>query len=118
MNTSTRVLFIESEYGDEIWTDAIPNLQFLVYEYSPIPLDSQVITDLCWYKPLQKFMPILNCNGLFATWEDVCKFKAAYDHAVLYDGIGDDTTSYICKVSEIISPKRRNPRKSATTFRS
>ena len=102
MNLSTRVLFVESDYEDEVWTDVLPNLQFLGYEYSPIPLDSQVMTDLCWYKPLQNFISQLNCNGLFETLEDVSKFKAAYDYAVLYDRIGDDTTSYICRISEVM----------------
>lgn len=102
MNLSTRVLFVESEYGDEIWNGVLPNMQFLGYEYSPIPLDSQVMTDFCWYKPLQNHISKLNCNGLFKTLEDVSAFKAAYDYAVLHDNIGDDTISYICKVSEVI----------------
>lgn len=102
MNLSTRVLFVESEYADEVWNGVLPNLQFLGYEYSPIPLDSQVMTDFCWYKPLQNYIPQLNCNGLFKTFEDVSNFKSSYDYAVLYDNIGDDTTSYICRVSEVI----------------
>lgn len=102
MNLSMRVLFVESEYGDEVWDDVLPQMQFLGYEYSPIPLDSQVVTDFCWYKPLQNHVSKLNGAGLFRTLEDVSEFKAAYDYAVLHDNIGDDTKSYICKVSEVI----------------
>ncbi len=97
-----RVLFIESEYTDEIWHDPIPQATFLGYEYCQIPFDSQIIADLDWYQPFHKFYPKLNRNGLFDSYEDVCEFKKTYDEAFENNEIGDDDpVAYICRISEV-----------------
>lgn len=98
----TRALFIESTYTDELWDGELPQINLLGYEYSPIPLDNQVVTDIDWYKPLHQFIPKLNCDGLFNSFEDVTSFKKVYDAAVDNGDIGDDIETYICRISEII----------------
>ena len=102
MNIGIRVLFVESEYCEEIWNAPLPKLSFLGYEYSPIPFDCQVITDMDWYTPLHSFFPMLNQNGLFDSHEDILLFKEAYDAAVLKGDIGDDMETFICKIYEVI----------------
>ncbi len=102
MDITIRALFVESEYTDEKWRGSLPKLNFIGYEYTPIPFDSQILTDFSWYEPLHVFFPQLNCNGLFDSIGDVLKFKNAYDVAVVNHDIGDDVEAYICKISEII----------------
>ena len=97
-----RALFIESTYTDEIWDGELPQSKFLGYEYSPIPWDNQVVTDIEWYAPLQHFIPKLNADGLFDSAKDVMRFKMEYDAATDKDGIGDGVEAYICRVSELI----------------
>ena len=98
-NIATRTLFIESSYSDEIYTDTLPRMKFIGYEYCPIPLDEQIITDFDWYPPLSRYHHKLNEYGLFDSPSDVSEFKTTYDQMCQNDGIGDDILdTYICKV--------------------
>ena len=102
MNIETRVLFIESDYSYEEWSEAIPETDFLGYEYCPIPIDDQIITDLDWYEPFLKFRDKLNENGLFNTYNEALEFKIAYDLAYDSKEIGDgEINAFICRVSEL-----------------
>lgn len=99
---SFRSLFIESQYSDEIWSSAIPQKTVLGYEYCSIPLDSQIITDLDWYKPLAPMQKKLNQFGLFRSLDDVLCFKDKYDDEWKKGNIGDgEMDTYILRVSLI-----------------
>lgn len=99
---SIRVLFCESTYKNEVFSDVIPKMNFLGYEYCPVPLDEQIITDLDCFEPLKQFKSKLNKFGLFDTIEDILLFKKAYDEFVFAEIIGDGLDcSYIFKVYEI-----------------
>lgn len=98
-NLGVRLLYIESDYPDEVCDYDFEDKKFLGYEYCEIPFDSQVITDFDWYEPLHKYYDLLNEYGLFNTLEDAEKFKEAYDDAFQKGYIGDgDMDTYICKV--------------------
>ena len=102
MNVPIRALFIESDYADEIWASALPKMEFMGYEYSPIPFDDQVSTDMEWYQPFFKFRNLLNEFGLFRSYEDAERFVKFYNEEFLARRIGDgEMDAYICKVSRI-----------------
>ena len=99
LNLGVRLLYVESDYPDEVCDYDFEDKKFLGYEYCEIPFDSQVITDFDWYEPLHKYYDLLNEYGLFNTLEDAEKFKEAYDDAFQKGYIGDgDMDTYICKV--------------------
>lgn len=98
-----RVLFIESEYSSEIWREDLPSMKFLGYEYCPIPVDEQVITDMDWYEPFSKYWEKLNKYGLFDTYADVIEFVKEYNQAIENEKIGDgEMDAYICRVSQVV----------------
>ena len=106
LHIKIRVLFIESNYSYEEWREPIPETVFLGYEYCPIPIDEQVITDLDWYPLFSKFWNKLNENGLFNTYDEALNFKKAYDLACENQEIGDgEIDAFICRVSEISAEK-------------
>lgn len=97
-----RVLFCESEYENEVFSENLPEMIFLGYEYCSVPLDEQIITDLDCFEPLKQFKSKLNKFGLFDTIEDILLFKKTYDEFVFAEIIGDGMEcSYIFKVYEI-----------------
>ena len=98
----TRILFVESDYTEEIWKEKLPKIKLLGYEYLEIPFDTQIITDLDWCELFHPFHAILNENGLFNSVEDAQKFKESYDKAFQEGIVGDgETDNYILKVYEI-----------------
>ena len=106
LNLGVRLLYIESDYPDEVCDYDFEDKKFLGYEYCEIPFDSQVITDFDWYEPLHKYYDLLNEYGLFNTVEDAEKFKAAYDDAFQKGYIGDgDMDTYIFKLYEVDAEK-------------
>lgn len=103
-NIDIRVLFVESEYSEEIWTDEIPELEFLGYEFCSVPLDNQIIIDLDWFEPLGEFKKLLNQNGLFKSYEDALMFQKAYEGYFNAGMIGDgEYEAYIFKVSRVLN---------------
>lgn len=99
---SIRVLFCESTYKNEVFSDSLPEMKFLGYEYCPIPLDEQIITDLDCFELFKIHKSKLNKFGLFNTFDDVLLFKKAYDEFVVNEIIGDGLEcSYIFKVYEV-----------------
>ena len=99
-----RALFIESDYTDEIWSGPLPDRRFLGYEYCPIPIDEQIITDMDWYRGFSKFWPKLNPYGLFDTYEEISQFVAEYNRAFSAHEVGDGPMdAYICRVSQVLS---------------
>lgn len=103
MQIKVRVLFIESEYADEVWQGEIPKKKFLGYEYCPIPIDEQIVTDMDWHKPFSDYWGKLNEYGLFELYEDVLEFAKEYNKVVEVGNIGDgEMEAYICRVSQVI----------------
>ena len=88
-NIPIRLLFIESDYSEEVWTGPEMPKNFLGYEYNTIPIDNQIITDISWYTPFSVFRKGLNSWGLFPTMDDALLFKSAYDRAMAQGEIGD-----------------------------
>lgn len=100
---SIRVLFCESTYKNEVFLDNIPEMNFLGYEYCPVPLDEQIITDLDCFEHLKLYKSKLNKFGLFDIFDDVLLFKKAYDEFVDNEIIGDGLEcSHIFKVYAVI----------------
>ena len=97
-----RVLFVKSNYADELWEGEFPISRFLGYEYCEIPFDSQIVTDFNWYTPLKAFHNSLNHFGLFDTIEKAEEFKKAYDAHMMKGMIGDgEMDAFICEVYEV-----------------
>lgn len=84
-----RLLFAQSDYSQEVWTGPDIPKQCIGFEYSPIPIDNQIIGDLYYYEPLAPFRKRLNSYGLFFTQEEAAQFKNAYDRAFAAGIIGD-----------------------------
>ncbi|MBO5098382.1 MAG: hypothetical protein J6B96_08735 [Agathobacter sp.] len=102
LEIDVRVLFVESEYCDEIWKEELPKMKFLGYEYCSIPIDEQIITDMDWYEPFSCCRKKLNEYGLFDLYEDVLEFVNVYNKAVNEGEVGDgEMDAYICKVFQI-----------------
>lgn len=103
LQIKVRALFIESGYSEEIWNDKLPKMKFLGYEYCPIPIDEQIITDMDWYKPFSEYWRKLNKYGLFDSYDKVVEFANEYNKAMNEGKIGDgEVDAYICRVSEIV----------------
>ena len=97
-----RLLLAESDYDQEVWRGPdIPKTP-IGFEYSPIPIDNQIITDLCWYAPLAPFQKRLNSHGLFFTEKEAAVFKNAYDEAFARGEVGDgDMETHIFCLYEV-----------------
>ena len=97
-----RLLFAQSDCDQEVWTGPDIPKQCIGFEYSPIPIDDQIIGDLCCVEPLAPFLKRLNSYGLFFTREEAAQFKNAYDRAFAAGEIGDgDMEAYIFCLYEV-----------------
>lgn len=97
-----RLLFAQSDYDQEVWTGPDIPKQCIGFEYSPIPIDNQIIGDLCCVVPLAPFLKRLNSYGLFFTQEEAAAFKDAYDRAFAAGEIGDgDMETHIFCLYEV-----------------
>lgn len=103
MELPVRALLVESDYDTEIWEGTLPPVRLLGYEYCPIPIDNQIVTDMDWYKPFAEYRSKLNEYGLFCTYEDIADFVNDYKKAMDADEIGDgEIDAFICRVSQVI----------------
>lgn len=94
-----RILFVESDYPCEIWKGRSFDTEFLGYEYCPMPIDEQIISDLDLCPYFENFRSILNNYGLFNTYNEALNFKRAYESALKQGIVGDgEADAYICKV--------------------
>lgn len=101
-NIETRVLMVESNYTEEKYLNTLSCATFIGYEYCPIPIDNQVITDLDWCSLLQEFKKGLNSYGLFSNYVDIYEFHEAYTNYCKIGSLGDGLDyAYICKVYEV-----------------
>ena len=104
MGIPIRSLFIESDYDMEIWQEPLPPMRFLGYEYSPMPLDVQIISDIEWHKPFETYRQLLNEHGLFSSYEHAVEFAKVYQSVAAMGEVGDGLEdAYICRVSEVES---------------
>ena len=104
LQIACRVLLIESDYAGEKWEGSLPNRKVLGYEYCPIPIDEQIITDMDWYRGFAKYWPKLNPYGLFDTYEEIARFVVEYNRAFTAHEVGDGPMdAYICRESQVLS---------------
>lgn len=103
MGIPIRSLFIESDYAMEIWQAPLPPMRFLGYEYSPLPLDVQIISDMEWYKPFEKYRTQLNEHGLFPSYACAAEFAKMYQSIAATGDVGDGLEdAFIFHVWEIV----------------
>ena len=97
-----RLLFAQSDYSQEVWTGPDVLKRCIGFEYSPVPIDNQIIGDLYYCEFLAPFLKRLNSHGLFFTREEAAAFKNAYDRAFAAGIIGDgDMETYIFCLYEV-----------------
>ena len=97
-----RLLFAESDYDQEVWTGPDVPKRCIGFEYSPVPIDNQIIGDLYCCEFLAPFLKRLNSYGLFFTQEEAAAFKNAYDWAFAAGIIGDgDMEAHIFCLYEV-----------------
>ena len=102
-NIPIRILFVESDYKEEIWNGPDLLMKFLGYEISPIPIDDVVVYDLQYSTKLREFRNRLNQYGLFTEWEQAVEFHKVYTELMHTGEVGDgETETIICKVFEVI----------------
>ena len=97
-----RLLFAQSDYSQEVWTGPDIPKRCIGFEYSPVPIDNQIIGDLYYCELLAPFLKRLNSHGLFFTQEEAAAFKNAYDQAFAAGEIGDgDMDTHIFCLYEV-----------------
>jgi hypothetical protein len=97
-----RLLFAQSDYSQEVWTGPDIPKRCIGFEYSPVPIDNQIIGDLYCCEFLVPFRKRLNSYGLFFTQEEAAAFKNAYDRAFAAGKIGDgDMETHIFCLYEV-----------------
>jgi hypothetical protein len=102
-NRPYRLLFICSDYTDEVWDAPLPPMTLLGYECCEIPFDNCCIYDLL--EDEQYFLEHrqkLNEYGLFSD-EAACRaFRDEYNRLLSEDKVGDgEVDLYICAVYEV-----------------
>ena len=105
---SIRLLFLESDYSQEAWMSESPATVFLGYEYCPVPIDFQIVSDLDWMPQLHKYVEKLNKHGLFDAHRSIKEFKLLYNKLLNINIAGDGLLPediFIFKVYEVLVEK-------------
>ena len=98
-----RLLFICSDYADEVWDPPLPPMTLLGYECCEIPFDDCCIYDLLEDdRYFSEHRQKLNEYGLFSD-EAACRaFRDEYDRLLSEDKVGDgEADLYVCAVYEV-----------------
>ena len=97
-----RLLFICSDYTDEVWNAPLPPMTLLGYECCEIPFDDCCIYELFECEYLVEHRQVLNEHGLFPI-EAACRaFRDEYNRLLAEDKVGDgEVDLYICAVYEV-----------------
>ena len=98
-----RLLFICSDYTDEVWDSPLPPMTLLGYECCEIPFDDCCIYDLLEDdRYFSEHRQKLNEYGLFSD-EAACRaFLDEYDRLLSEDKVGDgEADLYVCAVYEV-----------------
>ena len=97
-----RLLFICSDYTDEVWNAPLPPMTLLGYECCEIPFDDCCIYELFECEYLAEHRQVLNEHGLFPI-EAACRaFRDEYNRLLAEDKVGDgEVDLYICAVYEV-----------------
>ena len=102
-NRPYRLLFICSDYTDEVWDAPLPPMTLLGYECCEIPFD-----DYCIYELFEQehFFAMhrqgLNEHGLFPNEASCRAFRDEYNRLLAEDKVGDGAVDlYICAVYEV-----------------
>lgn len=98
-----RLLFVCSDYTDEIWNAPLPPMTLLGYECCEIPFDACCIYELLEDEQyFSEHRKRLNEYGLFPD-EAACRaFRDEYDRLLAEDKVGDgEVDLYVCAVYEV-----------------
>ncbi len=98
-----RLLFICSDYTDEVWDAPLPPMTLLGYECCEIPFDACCIYDLLGDEQyFAEHRAKLNPNGLFPDEAACGAFRDEYNRLLSEDKVGDgEVDLYICAVYEV-----------------
>lgn len=101
-NRSYRLLFICSDYTDEIWDAPLPPMTLLGYECCEIPFDNFCIYELLGdERYFAEHRKLLNEYGLFPTEAACGAFRDEYNRLLSEDKVGDgEVELYVCAVYE------------------
>ena len=97
-----RLLFICSDYTDEVWDSLLPPMTLLGYECCEIPFDDCCIYELFECEYFAEHRQVLNEHGLFPS-ETACRaFRDEYNRMLTEDKVGDgEADLYVCAVYEV-----------------
>ena len=94
-----RLLFICSDYTDEVWDSPLPPMTLLGYECCEIPFDDCCIYELFECEYFAEHRQGLNEHGLFPSEASCCAFRDEYNRLLTEDKVGDgEVDLYICAV--------------------
>ena len=98
-----RLLFICSDYTDEVWNAPLPPMTLLGYECCEIPFDACCTYDLLEDKQyFSEHRKRLNEYGLFPDEAACHAFRDEYGRLLAEDKIGDgEVDLYVCAVYEV-----------------
>ncbi len=98
-----RLLFICSDYTDEVWDAPLPPMTLLGYECCEIPFDNCCIYELLGHEQyFAEHRQELNEYGLFSTEAACAAFRDEYNRLLSEDKVGDgEVDLYICAVYEV-----------------
>lgn len=102
-NRSYRLLFICSDYTDEIWDAPLPPMTLLGYECCEIPFDNCCIYELLGHEHyFAEHRQGLNEYGLFPSEAACDTFCDEYNRLLAEDKVGDgEVDLYVCAVYEV-----------------
>lgn len=98
-----RLLFICSDYTDEVWDAPLPPMTLLGYECCEIPFDNYCIYELLGdERYFVAHRKQLNEYGLFPTEAACADFRDEYNRLLTEDKVGDgEVELYVCAVYEV-----------------
>ena len=98
-----RLLFICSDYTDEVWEAPLPPMTLLGYECCEIPFDCYCICELLGdERYFAEHRQKLNQYGLFSDEAACCAFRDEYNRLLSEDKVGDgEVDLYVCAVYEV-----------------
>lgn len=105
-----RLLFICSDYTDEVWNAPLPSMTLLGYECCEIPFDNYCIYELLeGGRYFAEHRAKLNEYGLFPAEEDCAAFRDEYSRLLAEDKVGDgEVELFVCAVYEVKTEEVQN----------
>lgn len=103
-NKPYRLLFVYSNWNAQIWSDPLPPMKLLGYEYCELPWELSCLLELAENPLFEQYRAKLNADGLFDTYEDAADFGVLYSSLLKEDKVGDgDACLFVCAVYEVLT---------------